>query len=389
MDLLTPKHKVFIYARGGEQKDDSSEKWNTKNVWRAKSYLMPNTTTYIDEDDFKQWLLSNNIETVLFNEQSWWQSVLLCKRLGIKAGAYIDYYTDSTIKLFAAYDFLICNTQRHYSAFSWHSQCYYIPWGTDTNLFTPDFKAKDKPPNKNDLTFFHSCGMAPFRKGTDLVLRAFYKLFSEKQKCSLLIHTQVNLLRLLPDLKALISEMTETKRLQIVEKSISAPGLYFMGDVYVYPSRLDGIGLTVPEALSSGLPVIVPDNKPMSEFVQLPSRLVEIEKYYCRSDGYYWPMCEVSIDELAKQMKFFVENSEYLADYKTETRTYAIEKLDWSKNAYDICRIFTESKPLTLKNSVAEKINRYDNRQFPFISKWPYFYSLLYRLVRLMKRLVS
>ena len=32
-----------------------------------------------------------------------------------------------------------------------------------------------------------------------------------------------------------------------------------MGDVFVYPSRLEGIGLCVPEALACGLPVITTD----------------------------------------------------------------------------------------------------------------------------------
>ena len=53
---------------------------------------------------------------------------------------------------------------------------------------------------------------------------------------------------------------------QIINKTISAPGLYYEGDVYVYLSRLDGIGLTVAESIAAGMPILVPDDAPMNEF---------------------------------------------------------------------------------------------------------------------------
>jgi len=43
--------------------------------------------------------------------------------------------------------------------------------------------------------------------------------------------------------------------------------LYYLGDVYVYPTTLDGLGLTVYEALASGLPVIATDVAPMNEII--------------------------------------------------------------------------------------------------------------------------
>ena len=62
--------------------------------------------------------------------------------------------------------------------------------------------------------------------------------------------------------------MEKQDLLKIYEKTLPAPGLYHLGDVYVYPSRLDGVGLTVGEALACGLPVITTENGPMDEFVE-------------------------------------------------------------------------------------------------------------------------
>ncbi len=75
-----------------------------------------------------------------------------------------------------------------------------------------------------------------------------------------------------------------------------------MGDVYVYPTRLEGIGLTIAEAMAAGLPVIIPDEQPMNEFVydDYPL-LVGIESEGTRDDGYFWPEIEVSTTSLAKK----------------------------------------------------------------------------------------
>ena len=61
--------------------------------------------------------------------------------------------------------------------------------------------------------------------------------------------------------------MNPDPRIEFIEKTVSAPGLYFRGDVYLYPTRLEGIGLTICEALASGLPVITTNDAPMNEFV--------------------------------------------------------------------------------------------------------------------------
>ena len=103
------------------------------------------------------------------------------------------------------------------------------------------------------------------RKGTDLLLQAFAKLTGESR---LVVHSQHSLKASLPDLENLISDLEHSNHLRIYERTVPAPGMYHLGDVYVYPSRLDGLGLTVAEALACGLPAIVSDNPPMNEFIQ-------------------------------------------------------------------------------------------------------------------------
>ena len=85
----------------------------------------------------------------------------------------------------------MCNTKRHYRLFKDLPQSFYIPWGTDINLFSNNIEESCE---QSQITFFHSAGMNPIRKGTDTVIAAFLSLPAfYKDKAKLLIHTQVAL----------------------------------------------------------------------------------------------------------------------------------------------------------------------------------------------------
>ena len=191
-DVWQEKHDVFIYARGGEFVDKDDSNWNNGNISYGKRYEYT-ALDLIDLVHFKSWIEENHLDLIFFNEQQLWQPVLLCHQLGIKIGSYIDYYTKETNPFFGIFDFLICNTKRHYSVFKWHPQIFYIPWGTQTEIFNEEQR---KLADKKEITFFHSAGMNPYRKGTDKVILAFSKLGSDKAK--LIIHAQTNILNFFP-----------------------------------------------------------------------------------------------------------------------------------------------------------------------------------------------
>lgn len=334
LSALDSVHNVFIYARGGDYDSTEEPFWNLPNVTRAPQYSTP-VVTWIDRSHFVAWLETNRIEIVLFNEQCWWPPVQWCNDLGVLTGAYVDYYTPRTVPLFALYDLLICNTKRHYSVFRWHPNCYYVPWGTETETFRPSSVHLADP---DFITFFHSAGMSPQRKGTDLVLRAFSKVVGPAR---LVLHAQLGLDRAMPHLRSMMSRLARDKRLRVITQTVSAPGLYYLGDVYVYPSRLDGIGLTVPEALACGLPVITCDHPPMNEFVNsCNGRLVPVQRLYPRRDGYYWEQCEVDEGALWREMQHFVDDATRVIEMKRSARAYAEEKLNWKHNSAGLSEIF-------------------------------------------------
>ncbi|MFT4302033.1 MAG: glycosyltransferase family 4 protein [Desulfovibrio sp.] len=326
-DLLRKNgSEVFIYARGGERYAQNDPNWDTPEVTWGKRGMV-RTVTGIDRGDFVAWIRHNGIEIVIFNEQWWLPPVYWAMEYGCRTVAYIDYYTEDTVAHFSIYDGLICNTQRHYGVFKNHPHCLYIPWGTDLELFRPQsFTAK----GHDGPIFFHSAGMSPYRKGTDLVLQAFSGLSG---KAHLILHLQEGAFNSIADVASLAEQLVAQGRLTLIDKEVPAPGLYHMGDVYVYPSRLEGIGLTQAEALACGLPLIVPDNPPMNEFITPESGVaVSVDKLWARSDGYYWPQCLVSSDALVEAMQTFVDGYASLPEKKAAARAFAERHLNWFDN---------------------------------------------------------
>jgi glycosyltransferase involved in cell wall biosynthesis len=357
MDVLSKTDDVFIYARGGEKYAKGNPQWDMPNVYWGKICLGKKGVfggTYIDRKDFEKWLKGNLIDAVLFNEQQWFQPMLWCKTLGVKSLAYIDYYNEKTIPLFGVYDALICNTKRHAFAFREHPHVNYLKWGTDVNLYQPKDYRKEK------MTFFHSAGMAPIRKGTDVLLHSFYNA-KERKKALLLIHTQVDLQSFFPELKDMIREMQDEGSLELVTKTITAPGLYYKGDVYIYPSRLDGIGLTLMEAISSGMAVVTTDNPPMNEFVEpVFGQLCKVDYQYSRADGYYWPMCMPSIESLTTIIEDYIDGKYDLSKMKLAARKYALKELNFQDNCKALHSIFKETEIEKVSDKLVRDINSYD-----------------------------
>ena len=357
-DILSMENNVFIYARGGEKYAKGDPKWDRQNVYWSKNH---NNSSFIKKKEFVNWIKTNSIDAVLFNEQRLYEVLLWCKELNVMSVAYVDYYTESTIPLFKAFDVLICNTKRHASAFESFDNVCYIPWGTDIDLYKPQ-NVEGNLVSEESVTFFNSAGMNPDRKGTDVFIKALAQC-KDNKRVKALIHTQVSLTSFFPELKETIEELKSAGMLTVVEETIGAPGLYYMADVYVYPSKLDGIGLTVPEAISSGLACIASDNPPMNEFVQPEyGGLIPIKKFYSRSDGYYWPQCECDDVALADLIQQYADNPQHVVTMKKRAREYAKEHLSFNKNAQQILFVFKEKKILPISESLANAIKMNDNK---------------------------
>lgn len=370
MDVLIKKHSVFIYARGGEKYAIDDPKWNLPNVTWGKK-VDPSHGTDIDFNDFENWVRSCQLDVILFNEQQDWSIILECQKYDVLIGAYIDYYTKTTVPFHALYDFLLCNTKRHYGVFRDHPQAFYIPWGTDCRLFRPS--DSERLSTGDEIIFFHSAGMGAwnFRKGTDILIKAFTKV---QGSAKLIIHSQVPL----GHFSDVAQLARQDRRIHFIHETVGAPGLYHLGDVYVYPTKLEGIGLTIAEALACGLPVITTDEAPMNEFVVdgQTGTLIPVELRRPRSDSYYWPESYCSVEKLVEAIQRYVDEPVIARTQGKSARAFAIQNLDWSINAYELPDIFLNLQRKRL-SSVRRKILLRKVRQRSAQSQLRQFYLSL------------
>jgi 1,2-diacylglycerol 3-alpha-glucosyltransferase len=330
---LNKKHNIFIYARGNKRaKNDPN--WDNLNVTWAESHPV---STGLNRTHFSSWVKKNKIDAIIFNEQRHWEGVILAKKLGVLTGAYVDYYTADTVPLFNLYDFLICNTKRHFGVFQNHNQVCYCPWGTNIKEFKPTASITTRP-----ITFVISAGWdgeyankLPWmdRRGTGISIRAFQKIKSPE--CRLLIYSQAPLKRCPEEWQ---KNILNDKRINFIIGTY-VPFPYYQGDIYIYPSRLDGIGLTLPEALSCGLPAITTDSAPMNEFVfdGFNGKTVSVKEFRGRPDGYYWPESICDEESLVDAMNFYISNPELVKEHGYNARQFSEEKLNWEENSRFLC----------------------------------------------------
>jgi len=342
MDALHPAHRVFIYCRGGERKAQGDPEWDKEFVTWGPAPLVDEPSA-VDLEHFGHWLTERKIECVLFNEQRSWLPVILCAQRGIVNGAFVVHYREDTIPFFHCHDFLICNARHHAEVFCDHPQSRFIPWGTDLSRFRP---AGTDPVTPGRVTFFHSAGMNPHRKGTDLVVDAFAEIRPGEMPVHLVLHTQLDLSDQIGESFARLEVLREQGRVTLVDRTVpDLADLYRMGDVCVYPTRHEGLGLTVVESLASGLPILVTDQLPVSEHADgSVVRTIAVEKRFARPDGDYWPQSVVNVTALRDAMAEIAGHPEDLGDLKLQARAKAELVADWSKNAADLPSIFANWK---------------------------------------------
>ncbi len=327
--------QVAIYARGQYL---PGLRWGRSALrpWPVEVDRSVAGLSHVDPRQFHRWLRSFSPDWLIFNEQRAWAPVLQARAAGISCGAYVDYYRSNTVPLFHLYDLLFCHTQRHHGVFATDSRAVFIPWGVDLQVFAPGPRQLADLPKSDPLVVVHSAGMAGpnDRKGTDLALQAFV---SVPGPAKLLLHSQMPLEQWPESWLACVKR---DSRIQPLTGPLQPVELYRRGDLYLYPSRLEGIGLTLPEALATGLAAITTGGPPMSEFVDPyeTGMLVPVSDYRARFDGYYWPEAWLDPLLLADALRPYIADPTLARRQGRLARQRMQQERDWSVVAREIPR---------------------------------------------------
>lgn len=175
----------------------------------------------------------------------------------------------------------------------------YLPYPIDTNYFA--FKKRG-----SGSVLLHCSGYSEprGRKGTKFVLEAFKDL--KKRWRKLIIYSQTPLLQ---------KEIDEGIDLR-VENLDNMKDLYREGDLYLAPSKAEGLGLPFYECMACGIPIMTTDASPMNEIVTDPKFLIKVETRENPPTYGDWLWNIVSLEDLVKKASSLSSEELQLASVK-------------------------------------------------------------------------
>jgi glycosyltransferase involved in cell wall biosynthesis len=316
MRALQDEHELFLLGRPFGVRDGVFI--GNIHDYDIKTSVKLSPVYTLSPDAVKEWIVSNNLEVVVFNEELNWTLVDAAKEAGAKTVTYLDYFTAETLPLFAKYDLVIVCAQHAYKTFIEFGlkNTKYIDWGVDTELFKPTVGEK--------TTFFHSAGWGGvnWRKCSPDILRSFDELRKMGRDYTLFFHSQTGKCQYPEDCQRIIDKYVADGSMQVFFGSVPHPGLYYKGKINVAPSILEGLGLFLPEGLACGMPTITTDAPPMNQWVKMSKNglLIGTKGSHYRKDPYFFPEWEIDTKMLTEAMDILGSDPESVSRMAAEAR---------------------------------------------------------------------
>lgn len=183
-----------------------------------------------------------------------------------------------------------------------------IPWGA------PRVAPAKLPAPDGPVEFVHVAGWGGHnnRKNTDLLVRAFDKVSAEGGR--LHIHTQSPLAGYGADI---VEICRKNPQIKVHEGTLPDIDLAYQDkSVLLWPSKREGVGLPILEALARALPVVISDGYMMKQWI-VPGRHGWICPGKPRPGGFVLPEIEVDVEALTELIEALIMDPERIAAART------------------------------------------------------------------------
>ena len=321
--VLELGHEVYLFARTGgvygQAMHERSGAWDMQPRFDHPTYeIAPGTLL--------SWARYHHLSAVIFNEEYAFDLPAACKQVGFKTIHYMDYVGQGWKPLLRHYDQLWSATWRTHDllmSMQVRSDAHFIGWG-----LLPGMLGNGSAAPTHD--FFHNAGWLGIncRKGTDVLLQACALLAYAGRPVRALIHAQLpwEAARQVIGAGAPLPLGVEWRH-----EMVPPPGLYHLGRICVQPSKLEGLGLTLVEAMAARRPLVTTDAPPMHEFVTPETGwLVPVKEWRPREDPIVFQEAHVSPEDLARTMVEALQTPPDLLEQKTQATLMRTRHLfDW------------------------------------------------------------
>ena len=180
------------------------------------------------------------------------------------------------------------------------------------------------------------------RKGIDVLIKAYARIFTINDDVSLIIKTfrnpHNNIEEILSTCKENDSDFPDVILIYDDLSDSQLKSLFLQADVLVHPSRGEGFGLPIAEAMGLGVPVIATGWGGQMDFcnesnVWLIDYKFSLSCSHLKSLDSYW--AEPSVEDLVKQITEVYNSNPSELKQKTDCAKAKIESLKWDKVVKD------------------------------------------------------
>jgi 1,2-diacylglycerol 3-alpha-glucosyltransferase len=319
-------HKTFVLARPTKESFylpgfiDNNDVWNQPDVTPASGYDIP-------LEEYIKWIKDNSLEVVFFDQNYQFKEIAKIRASGVKT--ITRFVWESFGKQHAKgarnsfdviYSLNKCEQER-YATFGIDSP--WIPWGCH-----PELMAIKPKRAEGGIHFYYPGGYLSKRKPTKSVINAFCKVSSPDIR--LIIKTQHREAR-----EELIEHIDiSDSRIKIINGDIPSHEYYDLFSschVCLSPSRWEGLGLHLYEAVAFGMPIITNNNPPMNEIVKdkYNGLLVKSHQIGYAESGI--PSFEPDVNDLSRAIQS-LSNSDMLYELSRNTRELS-KVMSWDKTS--------------------------------------------------------
>jgi glycosyltransferase involved in cell wall biosynthesis len=301
----TGRFRTYVLAR-----------WESERFQNRGSIYHPRVVNGGDDPSPKKtvaWAKQNGLDAVIFVEvhPKDWKRVDALQREGVTVIGYehLDVLRLGEFDRYERLDGLLSSTfygWREFKARFPDKPCLIVPWGIQPKLARQHLAPFQMAPTSGNgfVRFVHVAGWGGIgnRKNTDLVLRAFHE--TELQHARLRLYSQAPIEQYGDECVKIVRR---DQRIELHQGTVdNIFRAYAHADVLLSPSKREGLGLPILEALACGIPTVISNGFTMAEWPIAGKHAVMCKAVPSQEQERvprYLPLLEVDESDLAAALR--------------------------------------------------------------------------------------